>query len=172
MSNHSTTQHPNVLHDPVGDAMGWLLVLFDEERGRFFEAEPEGIVELEQLTSRAQVVNPERRWKGIGVRYGAHAQHAAAGSHVDSHHAEVLREHARTVAGAVNNHLHRHPDARIFVAGPIRDRASLIAALPRPSVRRISGQLSIPMSATLPEVATRFRTEFQAVAEAVARSPE
>jgi hypothetical protein len=70
MTKHSTTRHVNVLHDPVGDAMGWLLVL----------------------------------------------------------------------------------------AGPVRDRAALIAAFPRPAVRRVAGQLSIPMFATLPEAATRFRT--------------
>jgi Bacterial archaeo-eukaryotic release factor family 10 len=158
MTKHSTTRHVNVLHDPVGDAMGWLLVLFDEERGRIFEAAPEGIVEWEQFTSRDEAVNPERRWKGMGARYGAHAQHVAAGSHADTHRAEVRREHARTVAAAVNDHVRKHPDAQIFVAGPVRDRAALIAAFPRPAVRRVAGQLSIPMFATLPEAATRFRT--------------
>jgi GNAT superfamily N-acetyltransferase len=88
------------------------------------------------VVPRDAVVNPERRWKGIGARYGAHAEHVAAGSHVDTHRAEVLRVHARTVAAAVNDHLHRHPDAQIFVAGPVRDRVALIAALPRPASAR------------------------------------
>jgi hypothetical protein len=104
--------------------------------GRILEAAPEGIVEWEQFTTRDALVNPERRWMGIGARYGAHAEHVAAGSHVDTHRAEVLREHARTVAAAVNDHLHRHPDAQIFVAGPVRDRVALMAALPRPASAR------------------------------------
>jgi hypothetical protein len=166
MRTDRTMRHPNVVHDPVGDAMGWLLVLFDQERGRVFEAAPEGFAEWEPITSREEVVNPERRWKGMGARYGRHGQHVAAGSHAEAHRAEVQREHARAVATVVNDHLHRHPDARIFVAGPVRDRAALIVALPR-SARRVAGQLSIPMFETLPEVAVRFRTALDARAKRV-----
>ena len=172
MTTYSTTRHPNVLHDPVGGAVGWLLVLFDEERGRTFEAAPEGIVEWKQFTARAEVANPERRWKGMGARYGAHAQHAAAGSHLDTHRAEILKEHARTVAAAVNGHLRKHADAQIFVAGPVKDRVALLAAFPPPVVRRVARQLSIPMFETLPEVATRFRAALQAFADEVANQSE
>src|SRR5665213_3238642 len=91
MRTDRTMRHPNVVHDPVGDAMGWLVVLFDQERGRVFEGAPEGFAEWEPITSREEVVNPERRWKGMGARYGRHGQHVAAGSHAEAHRAEVQR---------------------------------------------------------------------------------
>jgi hypothetical protein len=160
MTTDRTVRRPDAVRDPVGDVMGWLLILFDERRGRIVEATPEGLVEWEPVVAQPEVENPERRWKGVGSRTGLHGQHVAAGSHVDNHRAERLRDHARLVVAVMNDHLQRHRDAMLVVAGPPKDRAALLKALPRPLARRVAEQLSIPMFATLPEVASRFRQAF------------
>ena len=160
MRTLESARRPDPVRDPVGGAIGWLLILFDERRGRIFEAAPEGIVEWEPVVAAPEVSNPERRWKGVGSRSGPHGLHLAAGSHFEGHRAERLRDHARLVIAVTNDYLQTHPDAKLILAGPARDRAVLLESLPPAAARRVTEQLSIPVFATVPEVATRFRKAF------------
>jgi len=165
MDTYSNTHHPDAVHGPIGDEMGDLLIVFDEKRGRFFEAAPEGIVEWPAIIAPSPTGNPEHRWKGMGSASGSHGQHVSSGSHIDTHRAEMLRKHARDVADPVGKHLRGHTGAKIFVAGPRKDRAVLIKTLHSKGVHDIAAELSIPMMATLPQIAARFRACWQEIAE-------
>jgi Bacterial archaeo-eukaryotic release factor family 10 len=155
-----SARRPDPVRDPVGGAIGWLLILFDERRGRIFEAAPEGIVEWDPVVAEPEDSNSERRWKGVGSHGGPHGAHVAAGSHFEGHRAELLRDHARLVVAVTNEHLQTHPDAKLILAGPERDRSVLLESLPPATAHRVTEQLSIPLFAPLPKVATRFREAF------------
>ena len=142
----------------VTATQGSMLVLVNQRRARFFEHAPEGIVERPEIVIAPDTWHHERNLSEHGSTPGPRGpgdRLVDAGSHLDAHRQERQRQHMRRVAERLRDHLAAHPEAGLYVAGPVRDRATLLGELP-PALPERAVVVNLPVADPAARIAQRF----------------